>query len=112
MTAPRTAVVTGSSRGIGKAIALELLRRGYHVVLNSNSDRDHDALVNDLARFGSAATYVRADVSSPREVDALFAQARDHFGSVHVLVNNAGITRDKTLVKWHGGSGTRCCRSI
>jgi len=99
MVVPRTAVVTGSSRGIGKAIALELLGRGYRVVLNSDSDRDHESLEKDLTRFSASATYVRANVSSPEGVDSLFAQARDRFGPVHVLVNNAGITRDRTLMK-------------
>ncbi|MGV6848299.1 MAG: 3-hydroxybutyrate dehydrogenase [Marinibacterium sp.] len=85
----KTAIVTGSSSGIGLGLARELARAGANVVLNSFTDRDEDhALAAGIAaEFGVTARYVRADMSSGDEARALIDQA----GACDILVNNAGI---------------------
>lgn len=96
MTAP-LAVVTGGSRGIGRAIAIELARGGHDVVVNFRSD---EAAAADTARaiesLGRRAWLASADVSDPAAVDAMFA-AVDSFGELTTLICNAGITRDTLL---------------
>lgn len=93
------ALVTGASRGIGRAIAIELGRRGFAVAINYRSDAAaaEDA-VAAVAAAGARAIAVRADVRDPAEVAAMFAEV-DRFGAgaLDVLVCNAGITRDTLL---------------
>ncbi len=92
------AIVTGSSRGIGAAIAAALAAQGMNVVLNGSSERSlaaAEAQARALAdRFGVEALAVAANVADPDEAAALAAAALEAFGRVDVLVNNAGITRD------------------
>lgn len=94
----RTAVVTGSTRGIGRAIARELAAAGMNVVVNSSSERSLPAaeeLAASIAgEFGVEAVAVAANVADEAEANALIDAAMDAFGRVDVLVNNAGITRD------------------
>lgn len=86
----KVALVTGSTQGIGRAIARLFLAEGARVVLNSHADDVHArALREELA--GTGALYLRADVSRPDEVAAMAQQALAHFGRVDVLVNNAGM---------------------
>jgi 3-hydroxybutyrate dehydrogenase len=89
----RTAVVTGSTSGIGLAIAEALAADGCSVVVNSFSDTANDrAAASMLGRkHGVDAVYMQADMSKPAECRALVSNAKDHFGSVDILVNNAGI---------------------
>lgn len=94
----RCAVVTGSTRGIGRAIAGELAAAGMNVVVNSSSERSLPA-AEDLAaqladQFGVETLAVAANVAVEAEADALIGAALEAFGRVDVLVNNAGITRD------------------
>lgn len=94
----RVAVVTGSTRGIGRAIARELAAAGMNVVVNSSSERSLPQAA-ELARtladeFGVEAVPVAANVADEVEANALIDAALDGFGRVDVLVNNAGITRD------------------
>jgi acetoacetyl-CoA reductase len=117
------AVVTGSSRGIGRAIALRLARSGVRVVVNY---LEHEGaaqdVVREIAKGGSHAVAVRADVRQGTEVTALMESAKENFGRLDILVNNAGITRDRTLGKmdeshWEEvldtnlGGVYRCCRA-
>ena len=95
----KTAVVTGGSRGIGRAICLELARGGANVMLcyagNEEAALDTVAACEAL---GAKAAAMRCDVSKTDEVKALVDAALQQFGAVHILVNNAGITRDGLLM--------------
>ena len=93
MPAKRTAVITGSTSGIGLGIARTLAAEGCNVVLNSFTDTAEDhALAEAIAREHSVgAVYVRADMSQGEECRALVRQAAERFGAVDILVNNAGI---------------------
>lgn len=94
----RAAVVTGSTRGIGREIARELASAGMNVVVNSSSAKSlpaAEALAAEIAgEFGVEAVAVAANVADEAEANALIDAAMDAFGRVDVLVNNAGITRD------------------
>lgn len=89
----RTAIVTGSTSGIGLAIAHRLAAEGCNVVVNSFSDtaQDHAVAETIAARHGVRAAYVKADMSKSAECRALVAAAAERFGAADILVNNAGI---------------------
>jgi 3-oxoacyl-[acyl-carrier protein] reductase len=93
MAQPQSAaIVTGASRGIGAAVVERLARDGFAVVINYASGRDHaDALVAKIESAGGKALAVKADVSEPTAVRALFDTAEKAFDRVDVLVNNAGV---------------------
>ncbi len=95
----RVAVVTGGSRGIGRAIALELAQRGATVVVNYNRNADAaNAVVEEIKALGSQGLAVQADVSDLEAATALIKATTDAFGKVDILVNNAGTTRDKLIM--------------
>jgi 3-oxoacyl-[acyl-carrier protein] reductase len=90
--ANKVAIVTGSSRGIGAAIAKRLAADGVAVIVNyAGRKADADAVVAEIQNAGGRAAAFQADVSSPAEVAAMFDQAITLFGGVDILVNNAGI---------------------
>lgn len=89
--AGQVAVVTGASKGIGKAIAHALAREGAHVVLAARSTKELDAAVREFAREGLKASQLPTDVSIPSQVAALVEGTVDGFGRIDILVNNAGI---------------------
>jgi 3-oxoacyl-[acyl-carrier protein] reductase len=96
----RTALVTGASRGIGRAIALELAGRGNRVVVNYASRSEAaDEVVAAIGAMGGQGVAVGADVSDPDQVERLFTEANERFGPVEILVNNAGITADNLLLR-------------
>jgi 3-oxoacyl-[acyl-carrier protein] reductase len=95
----RTALVTGASRGIGRAVALELVSRGYKVAVNYNSSPDAAEAVLAEAKTRGEAMTVKADVSDPAQVKLMFEKVAETFGVVEVLVSNAGITRDTLLMR-------------
>ena len=89
----KNAIVTGSAVGVGRATALALAKRGANVVVNySRSEDEAKETVAEVERLGAKALLVRADVSQDKEVRAMVERAVDVFGSIHVLVNNAGTT--------------------
>lgn len=91
-TMNRVALVTGSSRGIGRAIAAQLAREGYAVGINYYERRDKaEELAAQLAREGCRALAVQADVSKRDEVNAMVKRVEEAFGPISVLVNNAGV---------------------
>ncbi len=95
----KVAVVTGASRGIGRAIALELAARGARVVVNYNrSPQAAEEVVNQIQANGGQAAAFQADVSDFEQAQALIRFAIETFGDLHILVNNAGITRDTLIV--------------
>jgi len=96
----KTALVTGASRGIGRAIALRLAADGANVVVNYNARADAAEDVAARARqCGVEALVVQADVAVAADVDRLVGATLDHFKKLDVLVNNAGITRDTLLMR-------------
>ena len=89
----KSAIVTGSAVGVGRATALELAKRGANVVVNySRSEQEARETVADVERLGAKALLVRADVSQDTEVREMVERAIDAFGSLHLLVNNAATT--------------------
>jgi 3-oxoacyl-[acyl-carrier protein] reductase len=96
----QVAVVTGASRGIGRAIALDLAREGAKVVVNyASSSGAADSLVQDIETKGGEAIALQANVSQADQVDILIKAAMDKWGRVDILVNNAGITKDTLLLR-------------
>jgi 3-oxoacyl-[acyl-carrier protein] reductase len=94
----KTALVTGASRGIGRAIALALARDRANVVVNCRERSDAAAETAEAIRqLGRQAISVQADVRDPGQVKAMFEQAKAALGPVSILVNNAGVTRDNFL---------------
>ncbi|MBX4924317.1 SDR family oxidoreductase [Rhizobium binae] len=90
----RVAIVTGASKGIGRAIALRLAKDGIAVVVNYASSRQAaDAVVADIEMGGGKALAVQADISGPTAAADLFTAAEERFGGADILVNNAGIIR-------------------
>ncbi len=98
--ARQVAIVSGSSRGIGRAIALELARRGMAVVVNYRSAHtEAQAVAAEVRALGVDCLCLQADVADPDQARGLIREVQAQWGRVDVLVNNAGITRDKTLRK-------------
>lgn len=98
--AASVALVTGASRGIGRAIALELARRGAHVVVNYEQDAGGaDSVVAEIVAAGGSATEARADVRDVEAVRVMVTGVVQQHGPVDVLVNNAGIVRDRSFKK-------------
>jgi glucose 1-dehydrogenase len=100
------ALVTGANSGIGRGVALGLARAGADVVVNYvTNPADAEAVAHEIEKMGRRAIAIQADVSKEAEVDAMFAKAIDHFGTLHVVVSNAGLQRDSpydqmTLEQW------------
>ena len=95
----KVALVTGASRGIGKAVALEMARQGAKVVASARNAELLDALVDEIRSAGGEAVAVIGDVAQAADADQLVAKASEAFGRVDILVNNAGITRDGLLLR-------------
>jgi glucose 1-dehydrogenase len=105
--AGQVALVTGANSGIGKAVAIGLGKAGANVVVNYVTDAGSaEAVAEEIGAAGSRAIAIKADVSKEAEVQAMFRQAIERFGTLHILVNNAGLQRDAafadmTLEQWN-----------
>ncbi|MGD9019309.1 MAG: 3-oxoacyl-[acyl-carrier-protein] reductase [Desulfuromonadales bacterium] len=99
MLSEKVAVVTGASRGIGRAIALALVAQGAKVVASARNAQALDALVAEIEAQGGEATAVTGDVALESDAARLIEQAVAAYGQIDVLVNNAGITRDGLLLR-------------
>jgi 3-oxoacyl-[acyl-carrier protein] reductase len=96
----RSAIVTGAARGIGRAIALELARQGCDVAFNySQSAGAAEELAAEIQGLGRRAYWRQVDAASFADVETMVQETRDQFGRIDYLVNNAGITRDKLLLR-------------
>ncbi len=96
----KTAVVTGGSRGIGRAICIELAKQGANVVVNySGSEDKAKQVVSEIEELGVKAIAIQANVADSAAVDAMMKQTVEVFGTLDILVNNAGITRDNLLMR-------------
>ncbi|MDB9315545.1 3-oxoacyl-[acyl-carrier-protein] reductase [Spirulina sp. CS-785/01] len=96
----QVALVTGASRGIGKAIALSLASEGAKVVVNyARSSEAADQIVSKIEAAGGSAIALQADVSQSEDVDTLISKTKEQLGRIDILVNNAGITRDTLLLR-------------
>lgn len=96
----KVAIVTGGSRGIGRAVALQLAHNGAKVVVNyAGNEQAAKEVVELITAKGGHAIAVQADVANADSVDQMVKQAMDAFGRIDILVNNAGVTRDTLLMR-------------
>ncbi|WP_188351487.1 3-oxoacyl-[acyl-carrier-protein] reductase [Staphylococcus aureus] len=96
----KSALVTGASRGIGRSIALQLAEEGYNVAVNyAGSKEKAEAVVEEIKAKGVDSFAIQANVADADEVKAMIKEVISQFGSLDVLVNNAGITRDNLLMR-------------
>ncbi|UUZ95763.1 3-oxoacyl-[acyl-carrier-protein] reductase [Paenibacillus sp. P25] len=100
MLTDKVALVTGASRGIGRAIALTLAEAGADVVVNfAGSEGAAQEVVEQIEALGRRAFKIKANVGSSQEVEDMFKQVLEAFGRIDILVNNAGITRDNLIMR-------------
>jgi 3-oxoacyl-(acyl-carrier-protein) reductase len=103
----KVSFVTGGSRGIGRAICLALAEAGSDIALNYATKREHaEEVAAKIHKMGRKCLVYKANVSSPEENDTMVAQVKKDLGLVQIVVNNAGITRDRSFIKmdrpmWH-----------
>ncbi|MCI0690588.1 3-oxoacyl-[acyl-carrier-protein] reductase [candidate division KSB1 bacterium] len=95
----KIAIVTGGSRGIGKAIALRLAAEGAKVVVTATTQAGADKTAEEIRQNGGQAIGFATNVADVKQVDALIKGTVEHFGALHILVNNAGITRDNLVMR-------------
>ncbi|PTI43486.1 3-oxoacyl-[acyl-carrier-protein] reductase [Staphylococcus succinus] len=96
----KSALVTGASRGIGRSIAIQLAEEGYNVGVNYAGSKDKaDAVVEEIKAKGVESFSIQANVAVGTEVKTMVKEVVNQFGSVDVLVNNAGITRDNLIMR-------------
>ena len=92
----KNVLVTGSSRGLGAAIAVKFAEHGANVILNARHEPTE--LIQQIKNLGVQVWFIQADISSPRDIEEMVHQLDDHQIEVDVLVNNAGINRDKLMI--------------
>ncbi len=124
MLAGKVAVVTGGSRGIGRAIAVNLAKEGANVVLfYAGNHQAAEETVAEIKQSGQEAVAFQVDVADSSQVDQAFKQVLSQFGQIDILVNNAGITRDNLLMRikeddWDAVVDTNlkgvflCCKAV
>ena len=96
----KVALITGGTRGIGKAIAIKFAKNGYNLILNYVSDRTNlEELENEFKEYNIEVLFIKTDVSNFEDCENMAKQAIARFGKIDVLVNNAGITKDSLLLR-------------
>ena len=96
----KVALITGGTRGIGKAIAIKFAKNGYNLVLNYVSDRTNlEELENEFKEYNIEVLFIKTDVSNFEDCENMAKQAIARFEKIDVLVNNAGITKDSLLLR-------------
>lgn len=96
----KCAIITGASRGIGKAVALKLASLGANIVLNYRSNEKEALEVeSEIKNMGVDTLCVKGDISKSEEVENLIACAKEKFGTIDIMVNNAGITKDTLILR-------------
>ena len=117
----KTVLVTGASRGIGRAIAIAYAKKGYNIVICGRNQETLTDAADEIASLGADCLAVACDVGKFDEVEALFAKATARFGDIDVLINNAGIShigllQDMSIEEWNGIVNTNlssvfsCCK--
>jgi acetoacetyl-CoA reductase len=100
----KVVIVTGSSKGIGATIAKEFAKKGAKVVINYNSSSQAaEGVVDEITHFGGTAIAFKANVANIEEANDLIEQTKNEFGRIDILINNAGITRDRSFRKLSEG---------
>lgn len=100
MLSGKCAIITGASRGIGKAIALKLASLGANIVLNyRSSEKEAMEVENKIKEMGVEVLSIKGDISKLEEVENLVMKAKEKFGTIDIMVNNAGITKDTLLLR-------------
>ncbi|MBG9773660.1 3-oxoacyl-ACP reductase [Brevibacillus laterosporus] len=96
----KVALITGASRGIGRAIALKYAEAGANIIVNySGNEAKAQETVADIEKLGREAIMIRANVGNTEEAENMVKEALERFGKIDILVNNAGITRDNLLMR-------------
>jgi len=96
----KCAIVTGASRGLGKAIAIKLASLGANIVLNyRSSEKEALEVENEIKEMGVEVLSIKGDISKLDQVEKLVASAKEKFGTIDIMVNNAGITKDTLILR-------------
>lgn len=96
----KCAIVTGAAKGIGKAIAIKLAKQGANIVINYRSSEEEAVLVeNQIKELGVEVIKVKGDITSTEDVNNLINTAKEKFGTIDIMINNAGITKDGLLMR-------------
>ena len=96
----KCAIITGASRGLGKAIALKLASLGANIVLNyRSSEKEAIEVENEIKEMGVEVLSIKGDISKLEEVENLVSVAKEKFGNIDIMVNNAGITKDTLILR-------------
>ena len=95
----KSAIITGASRGIGKAIAIKFAKEGANIVINYRNNEEEALKVEELEQLGVKTLIVKADISDLKQAENLIKQAKKEFGQVDILINNAGITKDNLIIR-------------
>src|SRR5699024_7841715 len=96
----KNAIVTGSSRGIGRAIAIQLAKQGVNIAVNyAGNEEKAEEVVQEIKSLGVSAIKIKANVADEKDVKSMVKEVISTFGNLDILVNNAGITKDNLLMR-------------